>query len=56
MELYRQLIKIVNEQTKRYGMLQAKGIMENATGKAQNIAHEKYNIVAKVSNKYLTRI
>lgn len=61
---YRQLSKLVNKQVRRYGVLHnAKGIVENATEKAQsklasaqNIATEKYNVIVKVSSKYLTRI
>lgn len=64
MEHYRQLMKLVNEQMKGRGVLyNAKELLQNVTGKAQNkfadaqnIATEKYNIVAKVSNKHLTGI
>ncbi|XP_024884125.1 coiled-coil domain-containing protein 51-like isoform X2 [Temnothorax curvispinosus] len=58
MEHYRQLMKLVNEQMKRYIVLgNAKGIVKDAAGKAQSkladaqsIATEKYNIVAKKLN------
>ncbi|XP_071581048.1 uncharacterized protein [Temnothorax nylanderi] len=58
MEHYRQLMKLVNEQMKRYIVLDnAKGIVKDAAGKAQSkladaqsIATEKYNIVAKKLN------
>jgi len=57
-ERYRQVMKLISEQMKRYGMsYNAKGVVENATEKvqiklaiAQNFATEKYNIVTKVSN------
>ncbi|XP_011866315.1 PREDICTED: coiled-coil domain-containing protein 51-like [Vollenhovia emeryi] len=58
MEHYRQLVKLVNQQMRRRGVLQsAKGLVENAAGKAQNklasaqsVATEKYNVVAKKLN------
>ncbi|XP_071636654.1 uncharacterized protein [Temnothorax longispinosus] len=58
MEHYRQLMKLVNDQMKRYIVLDnAKGIVKDAAGKAQSkladaqsIATEKYNIVAKKLN------
>jgi hypothetical protein len=61
---HRQLIKLISEQVKKYKLLHnAKGIVENATEKAQsklsnaqNVATEKYNIVAKVSSKCVTRL
>ena len=56
-ERYRQVMKLVSEQVKKHMLHNAKGVVENATEKvqiklasAQNIATEKYNIVAKVSN------
>jgi len=61
MKHYRQLTKLVNEQMKGLGVLDnAKGLVQNVAGKAQdkladaqNIATEKYNVVARVSNKYI---
>jgi len=58
-EHYRQLLRLVSGQMKRHKVFDAKGIVENAKktqsklANVQNIATEKYNIVAKVSNKYL---
>jgi len=56
-ENYRHLIKLVHEQVKRFERLyNAKGIVKNASERVQrnfsnvqNIANEKYDIVAKVS-------
>jgi len=59
LEHYRQLMRLVSGQMKRYKVLDAKGIVENVKktqsklASVQNIATEKYNNVAKVSNKYL---
>lgn len=58
---YQQLVNFVSRQVKEYGMLHnAKEIVENAAEKTQsrfsnvqNIANEKYNIIAKVSIKYM---
>ncbi|KYM82879.1 PREDICTED: coiled-coil domain-containing protein 51-like [Atta cephalotes] len=57
-ERYRQVMKLISEQMKRYGMsYNAKGVVENAAEKvqiklaiAQNFATEKYNIVTKKLN------
>ncbi|KAG5310738.1 PREDICTED: coiled-coil domain-containing protein 51-like [Acromyrmex echinatior] len=56
-ERYRQVMKLVSEQVKKHMLHNAKGVVENATEKvqiklasAQNIATEKYNIVAKKFN------
>jgi hypothetical protein len=54
---YKHLIKLVHEQVKRFERLyNAKGIVKNASERVQrnfsnvqNIANEKYDIVAKVS-------
>lgn len=54
---YRQLIDLINKRIKKYAVLHyAKEIVEKSTEKAQNklfnaqnVASEKYNIVAKVS-------
>jgi len=56
-ENYRHLIKLVHEQVKKFETLyNAKGIVKNASERVQrnfsnvqNVANEKYDIVAKVN-------